>query len=262
MISCPRTHGLRRRTRRGILGRALLALAAASSSAGAVVGPTTAGAAFGDNMVMILRHAGQGTGVCSGLVLASNVILTAAHCVGAAADLRVALPGEGGPAALLRPDAVAVHPGYRADARESRKVSIDLALIHLGKGLPATFRPLALADSGGAEIGTPVRIVGFGIGEENAAATPGRLRLGGAAVQPPRSAVLLWASAPDGTGACAGDSGGGIFAARAPILLAVIAWAEGEHGAHCGALTQATWVAPHRAWIAATRARWAKPGDF
>jgi hypothetical protein len=191
-------------------------------------------------------------------VIGPRTLITAAHCAAAPGDLRILLPDAAGGEHLLPVDAVAVHPGYRPDAAISRKVSIDLALVHVGAPLPAQVRPLPLARVGGADTGTPLRLLGFGVTREGDPQSAGRLRLGRAAVRAPLSHVLLWAAAPDGTGACMGDSGGGVFASDGAQLLAVIAWAEGTGTNHCGLLTQATWVAPHRDWIETVQRDWAK----
>jgi hypothetical protein len=41
-------------------------------------------------------------------------------------------------------------------------------------------------------------------------------------------------------------------------VLAIVAWTSGPRGRHCGELTQGPLVAPQRAWIDATLARWGR----
>jgi hypothetical protein len=212
-------------------------------------------------IVMVLKRNGPASGFCSGVVLAKDVILTAAHCVAEPANTRVHFRNEHGEPILIDVAATLKHPGYRADAVKSRQVSIDLALIHLAEPLPARFSPVALAQSHDIEIGQNVRIAGFGVTEEDAGATSGLLRAARLVARMPLSSILLWMEDPNGsgTGACTGDSGGPIFALDRPSLIAITDWAEGRGRQKCGALTQGALIAPQRHWIDSVLASWAKP---
>ncbi|MGI4765255.1 MAG: trypsin-like serine protease, partial [Janthinobacterium lividum] len=66
----------------------------------------------------------------------------------------------------------------------------------------------------------------------------------------PLSDVLLWAEDPAhaGAGACTGDSGGPMLDAAGEVA-ALTLWSAGDGKRQCGALTQALWLAPYRAWI-------------
>ena len=83
-------------------------------------------------------------GVCSAVVLAPDVVLTAAHCVTGAAEHRVHFRDEAGEPVLIVPAAKAVHPGYNAKAIETRQRSIDLALVRIPER-PA--RPVRAGDA-------------------------------------------------------------------------------------------------------------------
>ena len=235
--------------------------AAAIPPAAAVVGSSADGAALSPYVVMVLNRAGAAAGFCSGIVLAQDVVMTAAHCVPAGADLRVHFRDEEGAPVLLPVAAVARHPGYRADAVRSRERSIDLALIRLQAPLPARFRPatlLAIPPSGA--IGSRYRLAGFGVTREGDGASSGHLRIGTLEVREPLSQVLLWARDPGGrgAGACTGDSGGPVFEAATDNVAALTLWSAGNGSARCGALTQALWLSPQRAWIADVLGRWNK----
>ena len=78
--------------------------------------------------VMVLSSKG---GVCSAVVVARDVVLTAAHCATGADQHRVHWMGEDGKPVLIAPAAKAVHPGYDAKAIAARRRSIDLALLRL-----------------------------------------------------------------------------------------------------------------------------------
>ena len=219
-------------------------LLALLQSAHAIVGASTDGARWRAHVVMVLSRSGTSAGFCSGVVLAPDVVLTAAHCVASTNDTRVYLPGQ--PLLALR--RIARHPDFHLDAPRSRTRSIDLALLQTADALPGEFAAPAFAGTQHYEVGTPFEIAGFGVAREDDAKTSGVLRAGGVMLRAPLSSVLLWLEDAHGTGACTGDSGGPVFTAEGR-LAAIIAFAEGAGAKHCGKLTQAVLVAPQRAWI-------------
>ncbi len=234
-------------------------LAATAEPARAVVGPSQDGTALAPFVVMVLNHLGATAGFCSGIVVSREAVLTAAHCVPAGAELRVHFRGQDGAPVLLPVIATVVHPGYRADAVKARQRSIDLALVRVATALPDRFRPATLSDEmSAAKPGTPFRVAGFGVAREREGASSGQLRIGTIEAREPVSDVLLWARDPQhrGTGACTGDSGGPVFETESDTVAAVTLWSAGDGKNRCGALTQALWLAPQRAWIAGILARW------
>jgi hypothetical protein len=236
-----------------------LALIAVAAPAAALVGPSQDGAAFSPVVVMVLEHAGATAGFCSGIVVAPDAVLTAAHCVPKGAAIRVHFRDEAGSPVLLSVADVAIDPGYRVDAVRKRLRSIDLALVHLPAALPDRFYPAALAARfTPANIGMPFRIAGFGVTREGDGTRSGQLRVADVAARAPLSDLLLWAHDPldHGAGACEGDSGGPVFAATTEEVVAVTLWAAGSGGAGCGTLTQALWIAPQRSWIDSVLRRW------
>jgi hypothetical protein len=240
-----------------------LALAAVFDSwgapdAAAIVGPTREGGAFADRIVMVLTRAAEGSGFCSGVVLAPRIVLTAAHCLRPAADLLVFYRDSEGKPVLAPVAQESAHPKYRADAIRQRVVSIDLGLIETETPLPASFRPAVLAEGEGPPVGDPATLVGFGLAREGEPKTGGSLRAASLRVRAPASRILLWADDPDGggAGACSGDSGAPIFAADGETVLAIVAWTAGAAGHKCGTLTQGPLVAPLRQWIASTLEHW------
>jgi S1-C subfamily serine protease len=220
--------------------------------AGAIVGGSADGTKWQRQVVMILSRSGSGAGFCSGVVLTRNIILTAAHCVAGASQARVYLPGQ----PLLPLSRIAKHPGFHADAPRTRSRSIDLALLETAEALAADFVAPQFADAARYEIGTTFDIAGFGVSREDEAKTSGVLRTGSVTLRAPLSSVLLWLDEPQHeTGACTGDSGGPVLTQDGK-LAAIIAFAEGEGSRHCGKLTQAVLIAPHREWINRIIAGW------
>ena len=95
----------------------------------AVVGPDHPDKTFAAHVVMVLQRGVNRAGFCTGVVLAPRVVLTAAHCVTEAKNMPIHYRDDSGSPVMVAVEAVAVHPGYRADAPTKRVVSIDLALI-------------------------------------------------------------------------------------------------------------------------------------
>jgi hypothetical protein len=243
----------------------LFLLFAAILPAAAVIDGTPEEGHLSHSMVMILK---EGGGLCSGVVIAQNTILTAAHCVTkTATEVRVHYRDLHDKPILLTPRRVRIHPQYIPDAIETRRKTIDLAVVELAQLLPAAFKPMPLATTTAAH-GDEVQLLGFGLTNERNPDTGGsllstRLRL----IEPyGKSALLLWARgfkpAPEGDtttsktasklnirrGACGGDSGGALVS-EAGQLIAITTWSTGIHKAACGDLTQGVWIAPHLAFI-------------
>lgn len=208
---------------------------------------------------MILQSGRGFSGLCTGAALSPTILITAAHCAPEGVALAVKADVGSGGAALLRVDAVARHPLYRADAAALRVKSVDIALLRLAAPLSSQFKILAPADKA-PQIGERLRILGFGIRSESEPDSVGLLRQGFVAARAPLSQILLWAGDPSrgGTGACFGDSGAPVLSLDDGRLAAVVDWATGIGDRQCGDITQAALIAPQRGWIASARAAWAK----
>jgi S1-C subfamily serine protease len=227
-------------------------LAALPPPAAAVVGPARDGDGYADRVVMVLARHGGRQSICSGVALAPRWVLTAAHCLGAAADTLVAVR-TGGRTAPVPVAAVIRHPGYDPAAPAKRRVSIDLGLVQLAAPLQG-FKFAEIEDAAAAP-GDPVTLVGFGVTREGGPASDGHALAADLAVTEPLSKVTLWTADPSrsGLGACHGDSGGPLFTADGK-LIAIVAWTNGLPGHGCGAITQGPLIAPARDWIATVRA--------
>lgn len=228
------------------------------TSASAMVGASPGARA--DSLVMVLRREGGTAGFCTGIVLARDVVLTAAHCAPKGDDVRVLLPGDPSKPETVPVTGLAPNPEYRPNAVAARQKSIDLALLRLARPLPDAFSPAVLAQSAGAKLGARFVASGYGVGQEGQPATSGTLRSATLVTRAPLSQVLLWAEDPakSGAGACTGDSGGPVSAEGSADIAAVMLWSAGTGAQHCGDLTQAIWLAPQKAWIDRVMQAWSK----
>src|SRR3954468_21070097 len=107
---------------------AIVVLAAGTAQeTGAIVGGTPNSGPLARGAIMVLTPKG---GVCTGILIAPDIVLTAGYCVidGSAAFLRVDGEQRWFPVTeWMR------HPGYVPNAVKTRQRSIDLALLRLAR---------------------------------------------------------------------------------------------------------------------------------
>jgi hypothetical protein len=246
-------------------GGLALAMILAATPAFAVLGGREGGPSAASTL-MVLNARG---GVCTGIVLSSKAILTAAHCTEGGVDLRIHWKDGSGEPILLPPATVSFHPEFDAKAISTRRRSVDLALLRLSSPLPARFSPAALVDGALPRAGAEVTLAGYGVSREGEARTTGTYRsVTLTAVEPyGPGKILIWASDPAaasnraGAGACQGDSGGPILHGGDGVV-AVTSWSTGSKGMRCGRLSQGVLVAPQRGWIDRTLSQWGESASW
>mgnify|MGYP006272601567 CR=1 FL=1 len=235
-----------------------LALSLAPHPASAIVGESVDGAARAQQLVMVLTKGNKSGGFCSAVVITQHVLLTAGHCAAEPDDTVVFLRRANEADGFTPVASVAIHPLYRPQALQTREKTVDLALIRLKAPLPSFYAPARLSTRDTMAVGETFDLVGFGLTKENEGKTGGQLRVAKIATRQPLSKLLLWAEDPKqrGTGACTGDSGGGIFAPSSHELIATTVWSAGNGKTHCGSLTQGVLVSSQRDWIEQTLRKW------
>lgn len=202
--------------------------------------------------------------LCSGAVIAPDLVLTAAHCVLQQASYRVVVVDRRFRRITVKAVAAAMHPEFVAGTTPRNQPGIDLAIIKLARPLGPDFIPLDPARAPEVGPGEQVDLAGFGLSAENKRGSARVLRearllsLGTLQVA---NRVLVVADGQrlaetTGAGACRGDSGGPIVRGRPGQyqLLGIVSWSSGALRSRvataCGGITAVTPVAEHNDWIA------------
>ncbi len=215
---------------------------------------------------MILSARGN---LCTGTVLAPDLVLTAAHCF----DLKLVyklyeLDAERKP--IFREIAkIVVHPQFSLPTFNANLATADVALVKLAEPLPAKFSPATLAPKRDrVAVGEKFVVVGYGAatrGDLRSSATLRRAELA-ATGKPGNLQLRLFDPATQGNtpglGACTGDSGGPVYEERdgKRLVYGVVSWSTGpKAGDGCGGLTGVTPLELYLGWISETARKLASP---
>jgi secreted trypsin-like serine protease len=231
--------------------------------AGAIVGGGTPSAeGIGSSVVTIVGSRGN---FCTGALIASRLVLTAAHCVQPGATYKMVDYGADRQPQLQDVKSVAVHPSVNMQAMTAHRATADVALLQL-EAPPKDKNPSVLGlPQVPIVAGSRFTIAGIGVSVRGQGKTGGTIRVAGlvATGQPGTLQIRLVDSATQGTrdglGACTGDSGGPVFEQQqgAPAIIGVISWSTGPNGsAGCGGLTGVTPLTLYRDWILQAARQW------
>jgi hypothetical protein len=213
---------------------------------------------------VVLIESSQGE-LCSGAVIAPDLVLTAAHCVLQRAAYRVVGVDRRFRKLGTRVVAAALHPSFVAGTTPRTQPGVDLAVLKLASPLGPDFTPLDPTRSADLGEGEMVDLAGFGLSAEarrGSARVLRATRLMSLGPLQTANRVVVVADGErlaetTGAGACRGDSGGPIVRGGPGgyQLLGIVSWSSGalrsRTATACGGLTAVTPVAEHGGWIAA-----------
>jgi secreted trypsin-like serine protease len=191
--------------------------------------------------------------LCTGTALASDLVLTAAHCVVRKENYEVR-PYQTGQNIPVR--AVAIEPHFDRASYAASRATSDIALVKLVAPLPDIVIPAALAAPRRVTSGETLTIAGFGVTLAGTSRGLGQPRMATLNVtgKPGSLQIRLYDKATAnrlaGLGACTGDSGGPAYDGEGPLVIGVVSWTtapQDEEG--CGGLTGLTPLLLYRQWI-------------
>jgi secreted trypsin-like serine protease len=245
------------RRHRGSLLAAIVLYIIFQRPAAALVGEAQLAQADVARNVVLIRSARGAR--CTGIVLAHDIVLTAAHCTSDATELTVYRSTEAG-AESYKVIAVAAHPQYDARSYAKSQAAVDLALLKLA--LPLSDPGLVVMRERLPLPGERFFVAGFGNATAGSSAGLGMLQTATlTAIGEPSSLQLRLADpashggAVAGLGSCQGDSGGPVFERGGGrfVLVGVLSWSNGPNmSMGCGGITGVTPIARHRQWIVKT----------
>jgi hypothetical protein len=228
-------------------------------AAAMVGGASPAAEGVGRSVVMILGSYGT---ACTATAIASDLLLTAAHCVQPGADYKLVDSSQAGEPVLKDIARIERDPQFDLKRLFAHLATADVALIKLAEPLPPRIPPVPLVGDGtSVAVGDPLVVAGYGVTVRGDGRTGGTVRAAKLAVTGVPGTLQIRLFDPNtkgqspGLGACAGDSGAPAFRGTNGNLaiIGVVSWSTGPKlSAGCGGLTGITPLVRYRAWIVDT----------
>jgi hypothetical protein len=229
-------------------------LGLATPSRAIVGGGVTDPEAIGRSVVTIIGSHGN---VCSGSLIAPNIVLTAGHCIAPDTSYRV-LDYTTKPPRLLTAQKVASHPQFSLKTMLAHRATADVALLLLPSAVPSKVPAPLGTPRAPVTAGVHFMIAGIGVAISGRDDGIGTIRAASliATGQPSRFQIRLVDPATNnsrnGLGACTGDSGAPVFESQddRDVIVGVVSWSTGaNNSAGCGGLTGVTPLTNYREWI-------------
>jgi hypothetical protein len=227
-----------------------------------VGGAPPADPALARHVVLIVGSRGT---FCTGVAIARDLVLTAAHCTQPGADYKLMEFDAAHRPVLRDVKQIAHHPQFDLKLLLAHRATADVSLLRLAAPLGPSFVPAPLAAPAQAVApGDAFTVAGFGVAVRGDGKTSGTLRAATliATGHPGTLQIrLMDARAKDerpGLGACTGDSGAPVLVAQGGRLAVagVVSWSTGPKlAAGCGGLTGVTPLVRYRDWIIETARR-------
>jgi hypothetical protein len=226
-----------------------------SSSLGAMVGGAPPASQDAGGAVIMLTGS-HGT-FCSGVALARDLVLTAAHCVQPGANYKLIEFDHARQPTLKDLAIIARHPDFDINAAVRHRVTADIALIKLAAPLKVIPAPL-VPTGGSVAAGDAFVVAGYGVAIRGDGKTAGTVRAATLVATGQPGTLQIRLADPvtkgerPGLGACTGDSGAPVYREVGHMLavIGVVSWSTGPAASEgCGGLTGVTPLARYHAWI-------------
>lgn len=207
---------------------------------------------------VVLIVGSRGTS-CTGVAIARDLVLTAAHCLLPGPDYKLVQFRTGGPPVLLDTVKIARHPQFDQKSFAAHRVTADVALLKLAAPLPAAVTPAPLAARPPRPaVGDAFVVAGYGVAVRGDGRTGGTIRTARLVATGRPGSLQLRLVDPatkgerPGLGACTGDSGAPVFAGddAFPVVIGIVSWSTGARlTAGCGGLTGVTPLGRYQSWV-------------
>ena len=202
-----------------------------------------------------------GLNVCTGVAIAPDLVLTAAHCALGNGKYRL-VAFDGRRPVVKDVASVAPHPQF-----SPRPDAPDLALVKLAATTTPNLTPAPFSERRAPpSVGDRFIVAGFGVAVQGDRRTAGTLRaVTLVATDRPNSQQLSLVDPRKlgetaGLGVCNGDSGGPVFDERDRALIGIVSWSGRSDGEPvCGFVSGVIPLARYRHWILDTAARLGSP---
>lgn len=212
----------------------------------------------------IVTVIGSRGNVCTGSLIAPNIVLTAGHCITPNTSYRV-IDYTTQPPRLLTAQKAVPHPQFNIQAMNAHRATADVALLQLPGSVPNK----SPANLGLPRIpivpGAPFIVAGIGTTASGSDDGVGTVRAAGLTVTGNPGTLQVRLVDPltqnkrAGVGACTGDSGAPVFQDQngASVIVGVVSWSTGANNSDgCGGLTGMTPLTLYRDWIVKTARSW------
>jgi hypothetical protein len=244
----------------------LIRLQAPGSAAAMVGGASPPEPTIARHVVLLVGSHGTS---CSGVAIARDLVLTAAHCALPGSEYKLVEFDAAHRPHLRDVVTTATHPQFSLATLLGHRATADVAVMKLAAPLPAGLAPAPLASAERTvAVGDALTVAGYGVAVRGDGRSGGTLRAAAlvATGQPGTLQIRLFDPATRGEsaglGACTADSGAPAFdlSGERPAVIGVVSWSTGPKLSDgCGGLTGITPLTRYRAWIVETAAKLGSP---